>query len=211
MDSLCLSIHRTDSANSIKHTFSSLDETARKVGTFVHEKIISPVSIGIKTGVRYFVGATVASTVAISTFAAFDCKSLVVDEAAVSRYRDILLSDPLSAIVTIPLAEEIVYRGFVQSAFEWLATRILPDVDLSLFGGSIKLAALVSVVGTSTLFGAVHLSNGIGIFHVVMAVVGGVTLGLLKHSHGMTASISAHMTINAMSLGLIALAQGANS
>jgi membrane protease YdiL (CAAX protease family) len=176
-------------------TFPYLEEKIRQINAFVQENILKPIAVGV-------IGGTCEVAVELlfqkSLFSMGFEKALVGDPAAIALYEAEYMSDPLGSIVIGPIFEELLFRVFIQDAFEQFARLILPDIDVTCFSSQIKLATLVSIIGSSILFGLAHLSNGIGLLQPILCVMAGITFGLLNHFYGLPAPISAHMTNNAI-------------
>ncbi len=110
-----------------------------------------------------------------------------------------------SDVVEAPILEEIIFRVIIQNFFHWISQKIVPDQNLEFFSCKLKLSLLVAIIATAILFGMAHLSSGLGIIHVILATVGGITYGILKEKQGLPASIAAHMTNNAIVYGICCL------
>ncbi len=96
--------------------------------------------------------------------------------------------------VTSSVAEEVLFRGFLQQA---IALRLLDGFDLAL---------PISILGSSLLFGAMHIGPERRTFMpwTIMAIVMGVVFALMYWWSGnLVAPIVAHFTINFLNLTLM--------
>ena len=80
----------------------------------------------------------------------------------------------------------------VQAAFYKVAKRVLPDKDLVVLFCNITLAALVSIIASTVLFGLVSLAGGVGLTSVVTSTLAGITIGILQCHYGLTSEAFFH-------------------
>lgn len=180
---------------------TSFQARAEKISQFAHEKLQS-VSMGIQVGLLDLGFGIVASEL-FDLIPGFG--DLLADPELAAEYLEEAMGSFWETAVLAPVVEEVLFRQVIQGAFKKLAEKVLPDQDVTLFSQTMKLAVLVAVVATAVLFGLVHLGSGLGIVQVILATSTGIVYGILKEKYGLTASISAHMTNNAVAFGLARL------
>lgn len=176
-----------------------LDETIRKISKITHDLLLKPALIGFAGEVCLFTGNLALSQILNLTsigkvFASKKLSELYIKHVQNQLFTTIFLS---------PFLEEILFRFMIHHAIYSRLTQILPDINVDIFSYHIKLAELVSIVATSVLFGSLHLTSGLGLSHAILSTVSGITLGLLYHEFGPVTSTTAHVTVNAIALGLI--------
>ena len=174
--------------------------TIQKIVDVAYQKIWVPISTGIIVGIGDLTFNVLLDNV-LSLIPGFE--SFLADPSIAAEYMEQVLGSFWDTAIEGPFWEEMLFRGLLQEFFHWMAEKILPDRDVALFFCKMKLATLVSIVATAVLFGSVHLSSGFGISHAILATVTGITYGILRERYGLRASISAHMTNNAIVFGLI--------
>lgn len=193
--------------SSVSHEFhcpsccliNSLQKSIEKISDIARQSIWIPISQGVSVGVCGL-GFSIFIQGALSFIPAID--TIFADPAIAAEYLEGCAASFWDTAVAAPFWEEVIFRGVIQDALKFLAHKIVPDQDIEIFSYKMKLGTLVAIVATATLFGWAHLGSGLGIMHVILATVAGVAYGLLKEKQGLAASISAHMTNNAIVYGL---------
>lgn len=93
--------------------------------------------------------------------------------------------------------EEVIFREILPGIFlNPVSSAIFGDKEVEVFSHKMKFASLVSIVASSVLFGAAHLSNGSGLGQAIPCAVAGFAYGMLRHKFGIISSISAHTIDN---------------
>ena len=183
--------------------FDSICATTQKTLDVVYRNLWIPISTGILVGMgNFFVVSFLAEGLEwipglVDAFA---------DAAIAQEYTETIMGSFWNTVVEGPFLEEVVFRVLIQDVLHKITQKIFPDVDVEIFSSTVKLAALVAIVASAIIFGWAHYSSGFGLLHVILATMSGITLGLLKHHHGLVASTAAHMTNNAIVFGLSSLA-----
>ncbi len=176
---------------------------AEKVSRIAYERFWVPVSIGMKVGVLDLIcGISLATILEQIPGLA----SSLVDPAAAEEFLD-GIDNFWETAVLAPVVEEIIFRGILYGFLRDVMEALLPDYDVPIFSFTVKLAALVAIVATAILFGWVHIANGIGVIHAILAGTTGVVYGILREKHGLISSTAAHMTNNALVVAAMKLSK----
>jgi membrane protease YdiL (CAAX protease family) len=181
---------------------SKLDENSieSRVSTCAQNSFTYSLFKGISVGV-----ANLSALICLSNLLSY-IPNIETTLANPERALEYMESNFTAEVIEAPILEEIVFRVLIQNFFHSLATKIVPDTDVEIFSSKLKLATLVSILATAALFGWAHITSGLGILHVILATISGITFGVLKEKYGLTASISAHMINNALVYALCQLA-----
>lgn len=172
---------------------SELPELFKKIGNFVQTHILKPCAIGVGVGVLDF---TVSVILASVVSAVESLAKVGADPVKAAEYAAMIGANFWQVAVLIPVIEEIIFRVIIQGTIEFVAEKVFGDREVEIFSHKIKLAALISIVATSVLFGLAHLSSGMGIAQVVVTTVSGLVFGILRHKYNPLASMAAHITNN---------------
>lgn len=176
----------------------SISAVSKNVVTVAYKQFFIPVATGIKWGAAGLgINIILAGAIHLAGWS-----RVLANQEAGEVYTKLLLENVFKVAVVIPVIEEVIFRVIVQGTFHWIAQKVFPDRDISIFSHQIKLAALVSVVASAILFGLAHYSNGMGITQLVACTVMGLILGALREKTGILSSISAHITNNGILCGI---------
>lgn len=185
---------------SIRGLSEKIKVVSEKVGNFAVQHILKPCAIGIGVGVAEFS----VNLIFISLLSAVsEVGKIGADPIKAVEYSKAVLASFWQTAVIAPVLEEIVFRVVIQGAFDFITDKIFGDKEVEIFSHKIKLAALVSIVATSVLFGLAHYGSGLGLAQVISATIGGLVYGVLRHKYNPLASMSAHITNNSIILLII--------
>ena len=106
---------------------------------------------------------------------------------------------PVVPCIVLPIVEEGIFRGLIQSGLQSLFFKILPATIMC----TLPLPTLVAIGISSLLFGAVHIPNNAK-WQPITASLKGVVSGILFSHYGLAASIFEHMINNTLISTLIA-------
>ncbi|MES2200287.1 MAG: CPBP family intramembrane glutamic endopeptidase [Chlamydiota bacterium] len=195
-----------------------LPQIAKKISNATLENFFKPILIG---GTLALFGTVPMTVVLSEVLQATGIGDVFASESEMANRKIFLESDQkISGIkelrdgivpyltmhgVITPIVEELLHRGVLQAIFNRVGTTIFPDKDVDVFSYKIKQAHLFSIMINSGLFGAVHLTTGIGLQQAIPATGIGIAFGFLKHRLGLIPCISAHMTNNAAIITINAL------
>jgi len=124
-----------------------------------------------------------------------------------SKYSEAIRSALLSVSIFGPIVEEGVFRGFLQPVLTNAVQILIPAAAAALFGPTLSVAVIVSVVATSVLFGAAHLFNSHKNAHIqaISSTVAGLIYGFLTVQFGIGAAMAAHIANNTIASCFISL------
>ena len=177
------------------------DQFSSQSSTYIYAKFqelgeiaqthLKPIVIGIASGAILFC----TSVSIVLTFHYFG-----IDPVMAPGYEEFIPVNLFYVSVVGHILEEFAFRGTFQDVFKKIGEAILPDIDVPLFSNrKIKLAVLIAVIANSIFFGLLHFFGG-GIIQVCTATIGGLVLGTMKETQGMSSSISAHITNNSIAV-----------
>ncbi len=151
-------------------------------------------------GLGLAVGAADLAVTVVSMFFLTHVGIVEEDKEKNSKYGKYLRSSLLNVSFFGPIAEEGIFRGYIQPLMTKAIQVLAPAAAVALLGGGMSVAVVVSIVATSILFGAAHLINPHKGAHVqaISATVTGVVLGILSAQFGIGASIAAHIANNSI-------------
>lgn len=110
-----------------------------------------------------------------------------------STVKDIT-ENPWATCIVLPVVEEGIFRGLIQSGLQHLFFRILPAAIIC----TLPLPALIAMGISGLLFGAAHLSNNIKWQPIFSGLKGAVVYGPLFYHYGLLATIFAHTLNNTL-------------
>jgi len=115
----------------------------------------------------------------------------ISNKEKVEEAEEIAENHPIIPCVLLPVVEEGIFRGILQSGLQSLLTRFIPNTLI----WSLTLPALLAIGITSVLFGAAHipLNNP---WQPLTAALNGVVYGLLFYHYGLPSAIFKHMIHN---------------
>lgn len=117
----------------------------------------------------------------------------VVNEDSIVKEKDIT-ENPWTSCIVLPVVEEGIFRGLIQSGLQKLFFRILPASIIYTF----PLPALVAMGISGLLFGAAHLSNNIKWQPIFSGLKGAVVYGPLFYHYGLLSAIFGHVLNNTL-------------
>jgi membrane protease YdiL (CAAX protease family) len=165
---------------------------ATGIGKIFYDYIIYPIEVGSIAGAMDF--AFCAVLVAVEQL----CSSFGIELVNEVEREPFDAFDAMLTCSLVPIVEEVLFRVVIQGSVKWVAAKILPNREIDILGyAKLPLPALVSLVATSILFGALHYSNG-GMLIVFCATVAGINFGLLKEKVGLVSSCASHMVTNSL-------------
>ncbi len=124
------------------------------------------------------------------------------DDDQSSQYAREIYKNPFLAACVAPILEEGIMRGTVQPMLSRVIQQLVPASTAMFANSGLSIATSISILSTSMLFGAAHLSNPHKKAHVqaVLSGVSGIVLGLLAAKFGLGASIASHIVNNSLAL-----------
>ena len=107
----------------------------------------------------------------------------------------------LHAALLGPIIEELVFRGALQPISTEVIAWCFPSTSTEYFechGCNFSIATAISILTTSLVFGAAHLSNqhAESRYQAISACIAGIILGDVAAQYGLGASIATHSTCN---------------
>jgi membrane protease YdiL (CAAX protease family) len=122
-----------------------------------------------------------------------------------SEYHKDIRKSLLAVVLFGPIAEEGIFRGFMQPLLTRGIQILVPAATAVLFGTGLSIATAVSIAATAVIFGAAHYFNPHKDSHVqaVSCTISGVVMGILAAQFGIGAAIAAHVANNSI-IGLFA-------
>jgi hypothetical protein len=178
----------------------TLSSATQKAYAFTQKNIITPLSkSAVASGVAMGAGSFLTEVLLVIAVHSL-LFSLCCTTEACEQYERKIRSTPVFTVVLGPIEEEIIYRAIFQRSFNWCARQGLPDQEIDLFSLKVKLSSLVSIATASTVFGLAHLQNGTGATQALVTTLSGACLGALYQEYGLSASIPAHITNNALAI-----------
>jgi membrane protease YdiL (CAAX protease family) len=104
-----------------------------------------------------------------------------------------LIATTLFVCLVAPIAEELVFRGFIFGALRRIRLKV----------GDIELGTPLAAVVTGVLFGAAHAGGGVGVAQLVQLGVLGFVLCLVRWRTGsLYPGIALHSLNNALAIGV---------
>ncbi len=172
-------------------------------------RLLSIIIIGVVGYVLLFTTSIITSII-VTQFTSTDAvnqSSIVAMFENSSVFEVVLLS--FSIAVLIPIVEEMTFRkglfGVVGYAVMWFGVRIKSDVDDSKSGTLFKVASLSAIIGSSLLFGLLHVLAAGDYIYLISYAGAGIVLGSIYHISGRNiyASIITHIIQN--TIGVIVI------
>lgn len=128
------------------------------------------------------------------------------EECKKSTYVKSIVKNPLSGAITIPIIEEAIFRGGLQTILDIALKYFIPvSAEILVPMLSISLATTLAITITAVAFGLAHWSNnhsGAGT-QAMLATWSGLVLGVLCAKYGIFASIGSHIMNNTVAIGLL--------
>jgi membrane protease YdiL (CAAX protease family) len=114
-------------------------------------------------------------------------------------YQTLLAENALITCVAVPIVEEILFRGILQSGIQKLFEISISSSMVALpFTGPISTVTLATIFVASTIFGAVHVFNDhkFSYLQAIHAFIGGFAGGFMMTTVGLKAACAAHIVNN---------------
>ena len=129
-----------------------------------------------------------------------------VDNEKNSDYRKHIQKSLLATSLFAPIAEEGLFRGFIQPLLTKSVQILVPAAAVAFFGAGLSVATAVSILATSIFFGAAHYMNPHKNAHIqaISCTIGGLVLGVLSAQFGIAAAFAAHIANNTILSSMIA-------
>lgn len=191
---------QSNSQSIFDESIAKIKLLTEKVASFAYLHIIKPSAIGVGVGVASFSSSIILNGLLSSVEG---IRQVGSDPIKAAEYSALILESFWETAVFVPIIEEILFRVILQGLLDYITSAIFQDAEVEIFSHKIKLAAVVSVVATSIIFGSAHYFSGLGIIHVINATITGLMLGILRHKQNPLASIMAHITNNSIAILLI--------